>query len=157
MNRILSGVIVAGVVSLALPAAAAVDAYLKLDGIDGGKIALSGLAYGSGRPIESTPPGVGPDRRALNTMVAVKPVDAASRALWQAAASGRRFPTAYVYFRPAAGAAYRGYRLTDVVLSGFDPNSHHAGPAQTTERFTLNFAQMVAATPNEGAGAPEAR
>ena len=155
MGRVFSGLTVAAALLCAFPASAAVDAYLKLDGINGASaggpatIELSNIAYGSGRAFGTAPPGIGPDRGDLHTLRVVKRVDRASQTLWAAAVSAAHFPTATLYVRKIGGATCEGYRLRDVVISGFETNNGYGGAlAQPTERFTLNFVDMQAATPN---------
>jgi hypothetical protein len=142
MRKLLKASVFASALLLALPASAAVEGYLRIEGLNGaaGLVELSKVTYGSGRPVVATPTGVGGERDDRHMIRIVRPSDQASRTLWQAG----RFPRAIVYVLRADGTTYKSFRLTDVSISDFgtDNRAPAGAPERLTDRFTLVFANI---------------
>jgi hypothetical protein len=140
MRGVVSGLIFTGALLLALPAAAEVNAYLRLDATGSARqplaatLDLTSITYGSGRAVMGLPIGVGPERDDLHTLRIVRPNDGPSQAIWRAEFAGDHFSKAMVYVRQDTGAPFRAYLLTDVTISAFETDG-----ARGADRFTLDF------------------
>lgn len=144
------GAVLGIVASLALAgrAVAAVDAFLKIEGVKGesqekpGAIELKSWSFGAGRggslrQASSGRAGRGPD---VSEIQITKLHDQASPKLMEAAATGRRFSEATLTVRKAGGEQpYLVYKLTDVMISHYQMSS---GGDRPTESMTLNFGKM---------------
>jgi type VI secretion system secreted protein Hcp len=128
---------------------AAVDMFLKLDGIDGesqdekhkNEIDIKSFSMGvdnggSGGASKENKARVSDVRV---TMLANK----ASPNLFIACCTGRHIPTAWIYVRKAGEKPleYETIKLTDVRVSSFSKVGQHGGDL-TTENVSLNFAKI---------------
>jgi type VI secretion system Hcp family effector len=148
----------ASVVLGALSAHAA--AYMKLGDIKGqmstsddkknfykGWIELNSVSCNAAR---STP--------SLSEIAVTKVTDSTSPALSQAAASGRRFPSAKIHLLDASGgAAYLQYELKNVMISSYQTGGNPAADGSIpTETLSLNFDKITWRNQDgsKGAGCP---
>lgn len=136
--------------SLALPARAALDAYMKIDGVNGhsldpqhmGWIEISSAQFDQ---IRSSVPAGGPARGAaggkihLSEITISKRTDASSPLLLEAATKGRHFPEVIIEMRKAGGGPqeYLVIRMSDALVSSYQMGGK--GGAPPTDSFTLTF------------------
>lgn len=149
----------AAIMAFAGPARAAVDAFLQIDGVPGdsqdashkGQIELTSWSTGARGGGMQMGSGRATDRASVSEIHVTKPQDKASPLLMQAAATGRHFKTATLYVLKA-GQPYLKYKLSDVLVSGYQLSS---GGDRPTESLSLNFAKLevVYEPPTEGRGA----
>ncbi len=136
-------IFIALALTVAGPAAtAAYDAYLKIDGVDGGSegkarggwIDLLSVAQGMSRPMGDSGGG-GASKPEFYDLLMVKPVDKATPLLMLAGAEGRHFPEATLDLVRADGSAARFYRirLQDAVITQTEVmgNVFHEQPLET--------------------------
>jgi type VI secretion system secreted protein Hcp len=148
MRNLLSLIAASALIFAAAPAIAAIDAYLKLDGVTGesktqpGAIELMSFSWGTSehRSIGSATGGAGAGKADVRELVVTKSTDSASPLLFKAAASGQHFSSATLQLRKAGGETYETYKLSDVLISSFEYGGK--GGQKPTESFTLNFAKI---------------
>jgi type VI secretion system secreted protein Hcp len=143
-----------------MPAAAAVDAFLKFDEISGqsasrpGWIEVNSFSWGVGRGIGS-PMGGTADRESsapsVSEIVVTKYVDKASPALSKCAATGCHYAKVILAVRKAGGGqAYQQYVLTNVMVSSYHVSSGGDNP---TESLSLHFTKIeMQSTSTTGGG-----
>ena len=141
------GLLAAGLVLAATPALAAIDAYLRIPGVEGeskaeqGAIEVSSFSWGVGRGIGS-PTGRASDRESSAPSVSeiniVKEVDKASPLLSRCADTGCHYPTVMLSVRKAGGQPVE-YVLSNVMVSSVHMSS---GGDRPTESITLSFTKM---------------
>jgi len=147
---------------------AAVDYFLKIDGIDGeshdakhkGEIdvlsfSLSAAQEGTG----STGGGSGAGKVRFNDLHIIKILDKSSPKLMLACASGQHIPTAFLYLRKAGGEQqeFSKVKLSDVFVSSYQSGGYDGGteadsfdkvkihienPVAPVEYLSLNFAKI---------------
>ena len=135
--------------------AAAVDYFLKIDGIDGestddqhkGEIDLQSWSWGESQPglvggTSASGGGGGAGKVSVHDMHFRKTVDKATPTLMVSTATGQHYPSATLTVRKAGGQQmeYFKVKLTDVLIS-----SYQAGGTQgsvPTDSFSLNFAKI---------------
>ncbi len=167
LHRVLA-VAIAGCVLLAAPAgrAAAVDYFLKIEGIDGESKAqghqnwleVTSIAWGRGAPQSIAEGGMagrsgaGEARSASGPgqMTITKTVDKASPKLMQAMASGRHIASAQLDLAKPGAPAMR-YNFQNVIISSFKQTAGQGG--RPVEQFTINF-EKVEITRLGGPGGP---
>jgi type VI secretion system secreted protein Hcp len=148
MSRWLMGCLIGGLAFVAVPAIAAVDAYLQIDGVKGesqtrpGWIEVSSFHWGVGRGI-SSPTGGSSDRESsapsVSEIVITKVIDKASPMLRQANMAGRHLGTVTLMMRKAGGEQMLRYVLSDVMISSYSLGS---GGDRPTESLTLSFRKI---------------
>jgi len=145
----------------ATPAAAAVDAFLQIEGVNGssverpGWVEVTSFQWGVGRGI-SSPTGGMADRESsapsVSEIVITKVIDKASPLLSKCAASGCHYGKAVLALRKAGGGQanqpFAQYILTNVTISNVQMNGGGDNP---TESLTLHFTKIE--MQNAGAGA----
>jgi type VI secretion system secreted protein Hcp len=120
----------------AAPARAAVNAYLKIDGIPGEsaddkhKDEIELLSYRQGAPPSTTARAARAGAVSMSEITITKTIDKSSPKLMEACATGKHFPTATVTVR------YMKYELHDVVIT-----SYRAGGGGT-ETVVLHYGSM---------------
>jgi type VI secretion system secreted protein Hcp len=139
----------AGLLAIPLAARAAVEAYLKIDGVVGESqddqhkdwIELSSFQMGSTQPANgpTATGGAAAGHASVGDIHVTKVVDASSPTLMQAAAHGTRYPSAEVDLM-RNGQVYLVYHLTDVVISSVQTSAPADG--HPTETVTLNYARI---------------
>lgn len=146
-------------VCLAVPAQAAFDCFLKLDGIPGesrdaehkDEIEIESFSMGISRPPGST------GAAQLSDLNLSKLLDKASPLLMLRCADGKHIPTAVLTCRTVGGdkpVNFYVIRLTDVVVTSVSV-SGAAGGDRPIESFSLNYAQIEwEYTPISATGAP---
>jgi type VI secretion system Hcp family effector len=127
-------------------AAAAVDYFLKIDGVPGEAkdpghtdwIEVSSFSFGVARGV-SVPGARGAEAgRAVHDISITKKTDRASPKLFEMAATGRHIPKVVLQVR--RGGGYLTYVLEDVMISSVRRSS---GGDRPSESVTLNFARMT--------------
>lgn len=151
LTRLAAFVVASG---MALPASAAVDAYLKIGDIKGesmdaehsGDIEVLSWSFGAsqggmmmGRPSmmgSQQPPPPGP-----GAMTITKSYDKASPKLLEACARGQHIPKAVLSVRKTGGGQqqYLTYELENVMISGYSMSS---GGDRPTESLSLNYTKI---------------
>jgi type VI secretion system secreted protein Hcp len=149
MRHALSLIAAAAAIFTAAPAFAAVDYFLKLDGIPGvskdqaGAIDVLSWSWGVSQSasIGSATGGAGAGKASPSSIVITKTTDSASPLLFKACANGQHIRTAVLTVRKSGGQqGYMTITLSDVLIS-----SVTAGPKGSevpTESITLNFTKM---------------
>jgi type VI secretion system secreted protein Hcp len=134
---------------------AAVDAYLKIEGIDGestdskhkGEIELVSFQIGAkqeGVAGTSGSGGGGAGKVAFQDMACTANVSKASPALMLACASGEHFKTATLAARKAGKdqQEYMKITLTEVVISSYQHGVHTAANILPVDQFSLSFSKI---------------
>jgi type VI secretion system secreted protein Hcp len=156
-SRSVAAFFVAAALVFAPVARAAVDGYLKFDGVEGesthqdhkGAIELDSFQFGSLRSAAeraSQSAGAGAGKVTFNPFSITRKVDKASPSLFRACADGKHFPTATISMRKAGGTQqeFVVVKLKDVFISGYRTSG--GGPSQT-ETFTVNAADATLESP----------
>ncbi len=155
--------LLAACLSFALPAHAAYDAYLKVEGVPGesrdpghiGWIEIGSVQLDQVRnsmSVRGATGGAGSGKVHFNEFTITKRTDAASPKLFEAATKGKHFPTATIEMRKAGGGQqeYLVFKLENVFVSSY----RAAGPGGGLEEsMTLNF---TGATVENPSGSPRA-
>ena len=150
----------------AIPAHAAFDAFLKLEGVPGeatatgnrDEIVIDSFSMGVARP---APTGGGQTtaRPQFTDISFTHQLDKASPLLMLRCAQGTHIPTAVLTCRTVGGTSVAFYRitLTDVMVTSVSIGGASAGD-RPTESFSLNYAQIrweyVPQLPTGGTGTP---
>jgi type VI secretion system secreted protein Hcp len=136
--------------AFAAPAFAAIDAYLKIDGVQGesrrepGAIELKDWSFGAGRGIGS-PTGAASDRGAgapnVRQIMIIKTPDKTSPLLHKCAATGCHFSRAELVVRKAGErpGEFLRYQLSDVMISSYQLGG---SGERASESLTLNFTRI---------------
>jgi type VI secretion system secreted protein Hcp len=147
---------------IAIPAQAAFDAFLKLEGVPGeatatghkDEIEIESFSMGVARP------GGSAGSAQLSDISFVHVLDKASPLLILRCAQGTHIPTAVLTCRTASGASpFVFYRitLTDVIVTSVSVGGA-SGSDRPTESFSLNYAtiewEYIPQLPTGGAGTP---
>lgn len=166
--RSILAVAVGGCMLLAAPAgrAAAVDYFLKIEGIDGESksqghqnwLEVTSIAWGRGAPqgvaegSMAGRSGAGEVRSASGPgqMTITKTADTASPKLLEAMWSGRHIASAQLEIAKPGAPATR-YNFQNVMISSYKQTGSQGG--ETVEQFTINF-EKVEMTRSGGPGAP---
>jgi type VI secretion system secreted protein Hcp len=134
---------------LAQNASAAMNAYLKLEGVPGesrqaghsGSIEVLSWSWGASRAsIGSATGGAGAGKVSVQDIHITKTVDSTSPLLMQACASGKHFPTV-VLEQTLPGGRSEKIILQDVLISSAQ-KAGTGGEENPTESITLNFAKI---------------
>jgi type VI secretion system secreted protein Hcp len=136
---------------------AAVDAFLKLEGVPGeskspghtGQIEIYSWSFGATNPTVSAATvshaaGGGAGKVNLHEFKITKSVDSASPVLFRAAATGQHFQRAVLYVRKAGGEQqpYLVYTFTNVMVSSVQ-HGGGGGDGRGTETITFNYEGMA--------------
>jgi len=140
----------------------AVDAFLKIDGIDGesfdkahpGSIEVSSYSFGVSNPttISSATGGAGAGKAQFSGFHFTANSSKASPKLMQACATGQHIKSALLFCRKAGGeqqsSEFLKITLTDVLLSSIQLSG--SGGDVPTDQFSLNYAKIefIWFTPN---------
>jgi type VI secretion system secreted protein Hcp len=131
---------------------AAVDYFLKIDGIDGessddkhkGEIDVLSFSWGSTNSgVSATGGGGGAGKVDMGDFHFTMAVNKATPKLMLACASGQHFKTAVLVCRKAGGEQQEYHKVTmsDVLVSSYQTGGS-AGEIVPTEQFALNFAKI---------------
>jgi type VI secretion system secreted protein Hcp len=136
---------------MARPASAAIDAYLKIPGVEGsakgpwaGWIAIESVNFPPDAARDAAS-GMASGKRSHQPFVVVKETDVASPKLFQAAASGQHFPTVQVAYVNAEGQVTKRAELSDVMLA----TRKAGGSGRQMEEIQFTF-QKIALQTKEG-------
>jgi type VI secretion system secreted protein Hcp len=141
----------AGLLIAAIPTrGAAVDYFLKLDGIPGesadeghkDEIEILSFSFGATQT-GGTTGGGGAGKVVFSDISFTKPVDKSSPLLYLQCAQGKHIPTAILYGRKAGERPTDYYiiKLTDVLISSVQ-TSGASGDERPTESLSLNFTKI---------------
>jgi type VI secretion system secreted protein Hcp len=130
---------------------AAVDMFLKLDGIKGeskdathkGEIHIESFSWGlSQQGASGAGGGGGAGKVAVHDISITKLVDSSSPALFLSCANGKHIKEGLITVRKAGEnpLEYLKIKLTDILVSGVQHAGH--GEASLTESLSLNFAKV---------------
>jgi type VI secretion system secreted protein Hcp len=147
-----------------LAAAAAVDYFLKIDGVDGestddkhkGEINIESWSWGVSQT--TTAGGARAGKSCASPMSFTKPVDKSSPALAANAVSGMVIPRAILIGRKAGEGQqeYLKYELKNVMVTSYQTGG--SSQSLPTDQFSLNFASATVEykpqDPKGGLGAP---
>jgi type VI secretion system secreted protein Hcp len=158
MGRSLSILAFAGALLTGVsPAAAAVDAFLQIEGINGQSVARPGwievnsFQWGVGRGI-SSPTGGASDRESsapsVSEITITRSIDKATPLLSKCAATGCHYGKVVLAVRKAgAGEAYDQYILSNAMISSYHASS---GGDRPMESLSFSFARIERQTPTAG-------
>jgi len=149
-----------------IAAGAAVDYFLKIDGIDGestdvghkGEITIESWSWGVSQSTASTAGGARAGKPCTAPMTFTKPVDKATPQLMANAVSGMVIPRAILIGRKAGEQQqdYLKYELKNVYVTSYQTSG--ASASTPADQFSLNFASLTveyrAQDPKGGLGAP---
>lgn len=132
---------------------AAVDYYLKLDGIEGestddkhkGEIDIDSFSFGVTQAgSHSARGGGGAGKAVFQDMHFVSKISKASPKLMEACACGTHIKTATLVSRKAGGAQeeYLTYKLSDVLVSSYQVGGAGHSDIVPTDQFSINFAKI---------------
>ncbi|HET7730766.1 MAG TPA: type VI secretion system tube protein Hcp [Usitatibacter sp.] len=148
-SRLLTTLAASLMLALPVTTIAAVDAFLKIDGIDGestdpqhpGHIAIESWSFGATQTLSSSTTGRAGGKSCLTDLSLVKYVDKASPLLLSATMTGMHIPTAVISVRKAGEGQkdYLIYTLTDVLVSSV---SQAAGGDVPMESVSFNFGSL---------------
>jgi type VI secretion system secreted protein Hcp len=140
----------AGLLISVFPACAAVDYFLKLEGIPGeslddrhkDEIEILSFSFGATQTGGITGGG-GAGKVIFSDISFTKPVDKSSPQLYLQCAQGKHIPTAILYGRKAGERPTDYYiiKLTDVLISSVQ-TSGASGGDRPTESLSLNFTKI---------------
>lgn len=159
--RSVLAIVIGGCTLLAAPGsrAAAVDYFLKIEGIDGESKAqghqnwhdVTSISWGRGAPQAIAEGGMAARRGASGPgqMTITKTLDKASPKLMQAMQSGRRIPSAQLDIAKSGAPAMR-YNFQNVIISSYRTTGQGGKPV---EQFTINF-EKVEVTRSGGQATP---
>lgn len=145
-NPRLGALAIAFAAAIPLHAIAAVDAFLKLDGIDGestddkhkNEIVVDAWSFGVTQRVSATGQQT-TARPCVSDIVVTKGVDKASPILFMHAATGKHIPTATITVRKAGERPleYLVVTMQDVIVTSI--NSTSSGGDSPGESLSLNF------------------
>lgn len=131
----------------------AVDAFLKLEGIDGESrdrefekwIEISSFSWGVSNPtISSATGGAGAGKAQFQDFHFTSGLNAASPKLMLSCASGQHIKKAQLFCRKAGGESqgqvFLKYELQDLLVSSYQTGG--SGQELPTDQFSLNFAKI---------------
>src|SRR5262249_44442025 len=146
--RLLAAVVVATAV-VPTTALAAIDAYLKIDGLKGdskdaahpGSIEVMSWSWGASRDGASmaTQRGKEPPRPIGGSFTIKKTTDSASPSFFKAAVNGRHFPKMVLYVRKAGGEQETAYTFEDCTVA-------HLSSMGPTESVTFEYGRLGTST-----------
>jgi type VI secretion system secreted protein Hcp len=149
-SRVLSSLAASLMLALPLTSIAAVDAFLKLDGIDGestddkhkDEIVIESWSFGATQTLSSAGAGRASGKSCLSDISMVKYVDKASPLLLSAAVLGQHIPTAVMKVRKG-GKEQQDYLIVtmkDVLVSSVSQSGAGELPM---ESLSLNFSSLT--------------
>ena len=134
-----------------LASAAAVDYFLKIDGIDGestddkhkGEIVIESWSWGVSQSSASSAGGARAGKPCTAPMSFTKPVDKATPLLMANAVSGMVVPRAILIGRKAGEGQqeYLKYELKNVIVTSYQTGGSSSGAP--VDQFSLNFATLT--------------
>ena len=166
-NRILQSALLASALALSCAAAAAsVDYFLKIDGIEGestddrhkGEIVIESWSWGVSQQTAASGGGSRAGKPCSAPMSFSKPVDKATPQLMANAVSGMVIPRAILIGRKAGEGQqdYLKYELKNVYVTSYQTGGSTG--AAPTDQFSLNFASLSVEyrvqDPKGGLGSP---
>jgi len=134
--------------SAPIASGAAVDYFLKLDGIDGestdkghgGEIDIESWSWGMSNPSSTTGGGGGAGKVTAQDFHFTHLIDKASPKLMLACASGQHIKEAKLTVRNSSGDDYLTIKFSDVFCTSFQDSG--SGGQLPTEQVSLNFAKV---------------
>jgi type VI secretion system secreted protein Hcp len=130
----------------------AIDIFLKIDGVDGestddkhkNEIALLSFSWGEAQLTPAGGGGAGAGKVAMQDFHFTTLVNKASPRLFLACAKGEHFKTAVLTVRRAGGSPmdFLTWRLTDVLVSGYQTAGQLAGGALPADHVSLGFEKV---------------
>jgi type VI secretion system secreted protein Hcp len=133
--------------------AAAVDYFLKIDGVDGeskddkhkGEIDIESWSWGATQTGSmAAGGGGGAGKVVMNDFTFEKPIDKATPKLFEALATGKHMKEAKLTVRKAGGDQheYLTITLTDVMVTSYSTGGSSSSDVVPMESISLNFAQI---------------
>ena len=139
------------IVSTSSQAFAAVDMFLKIDGVEGestdkvhGKeIDVLSWSWGASQSGSMAAGGAGAGKVSMQDFTFTKSLDKSSPKLFEALATGQHLKEAKLVLRSAGGSQveYLVITLSDVLISSYSTGGS-SGEDRPTESISLNFAQI---------------
>jgi len=142
---------------------AAVDYFLKLDGIQGesqdaahpGWIEINSFSWGATNPSSTAGSGTGAGKVSVNDFQIVKRLDSSSPSLLLDAAAGKYIASGTLEGVRADGQVYLDYKLTGLRVTGVQVNGG-ASESVPTEQVSFNFTNVeYDYTPYSPSGRPD--
>lgn len=143
-------VLASSVFLTARSANAAVDAYLKIDGIQGesttskgqwaGWIAVESVSFPA-EAVRDAASGMASGKRQHQPFVIMKQIDKASPLLVQACASGKHIPAMQVAYVNAAGQVIKRIEMTDAVI--LTTRKAGGSPGREMEEIQFTFQKIT--------------
>jgi type VI secretion system secreted protein Hcp len=141
---------------------AAVDYFLKLDGIDGeshqkgheNEIELQSWSFGeTNTGTFARGGGGGAGKVSMQDFHFVMEINKASPKLFQACATGKHIPTAKLTCRKAGETAQEFFKVsfTDLLVSSFQTGGASSSTVVPTDQISLNFAKIEVEYAEQGA------
>jgi type VI secretion system Hcp family effector len=148
---LLAAALAAGAVASVPGTAAAVDIFLRLDGVAGEvtqekhknwiKLDSYSVGFDSGG-VRRTPGGASAGKPACSVLEATKAFDSSSPLLMTAVMTGKQFQKAEIHFlRTGSADVFLKYELQDVILSSLGDSGGSDGAP--TESLSLNFGKAT--------------
>ena len=128
---------------------AAVDYFLKIDGIDGeskddkhkGEIDIQSWSFGASQSGSMAGGGGGAGKVSMQDFSITKSMDKSSPKLFEALATGKHLKEVKLVLRGSSSVEYLTVTLTDVMISSYSTGGS-SGDDRPTESVSLNFAQI---------------
>ncbi|MBX4200898.1 type VI secretion system tube protein Hcp [Candidatus Parcubacteria bacterium] len=142
-----TGGVLAGATSLSAPTAeaAAVDFFLKIDGVNGsytgGAIEVNSWSFGASNPSSVGSSGMGAGKVTISSFNFMKKVDKSSASLYQAATQGEHLANATLTVRLQGVKEPMTVKLTDVMVSSWSVGAT-SPTAAPMESISLNFSKI---------------
>jgi type VI secretion system secreted protein Hcp len=151
----------------AMPAHAAFDVFLKIEGVPGeaaatghkDEIEIASFSMGIARPAPAGGGGTQTGRAQFTDISFSHQLDKASPLLMLRCAQGTQIPTAVLTCRTASASPFVFYKitLTDVIVTSVSVGGASGGD-RPTETFSLNYARIeweyIPQLPTGGSGTP---
>ena len=161
-NHLLGKLTLAAAIAIPAHSAAAVDAFLKLDGIPGestdakhkNEIVVESWSFGVAPRVSATGQQT-TARPCVSDIVITKHVDKSSPLLFMHAATGKHIPSGIIVVRKAGETPieYLVVTMQDVIVTSI--NSTSSGGDSPEESISLNFQTLsISYTPQSSDGAP---
>lgn len=143
--------------------AAAVDYFLKIDGIEGesddhrspNAIEIDSFSWGVSQTGHSTGGGGGSGKATFQDISFKKGIDKSSPILFQSVPEGKHYKSATLMGRRTDGSQFMVVKLSDVLVSSF---TQGAAGDMPTESFSLNYTKIefdyMPQNPDGSTGAP---
>ncbi len=127
---------------------AAIDMFLKIDGIEGestdegheGEIQVESLQWGVDNKVKNRGGGGGPGKVTIQDLSFLIEFEKASPKLMEACAEGKQIPEAVLTLRKGSNDKYLTITLTDVIISSYETET--SMKTAQLDKVSLNFSKI---------------